>query len=37
VIVIGVAAMRVRHLSAVEMIGQGVRCFGFFFFGHPVR
>jgi hypothetical protein len=37
VIMIGVVAVHMRHLPAVEMIGQGVRRFGFFLFGHPVR
>jgi hypothetical protein len=29
--------MHMRNIPAVEMIGQAVRCFGFFLFGHPVR
>jgi hypothetical protein len=29
--------MHMRHLPAIKMIGQGVRRFGFFLFGHPVR
>jgi hypothetical protein len=37
VVVIGVVAMHMRHLPAIEMIGQGVRRFGLFLFGHPVR
>src|SRR6516164_6890986 len=37
VIMIGVVAVHMRHLPAITMIGQGVRRFGFFLFGHPVR
>jgi hypothetical protein len=37
VIVIGVAGMHMRRLPAVDMIGQGVRRFRVFLFGHLFR
>jgi hypothetical protein len=33
-IIVGVACVRMRDIPAVKMIGQGVRHFVFFVFGH---
>jgi hypothetical protein len=36
-VMIGVVGMHMSKVPAVEVIGQGMRGFGFFLFGHPVR